>query len=52
VRRNLEAIAGHAPEAVPAYVALADAAINLATRARGLGPDEASAIREVLTEWR
>ena len=52
VRRNLEAIAGHAPEAVPAYVALADAAINLATRARRLGPDEASAIREVLTEWR
>ncbi|MGH2674936.1 MAG: Rossmann-like and DUF2520 domain-containing protein [Actinomycetota bacterium] len=52
VRRNLEAISAHAPEAVGAYVALADAAMDLAVRARRLGPEARSAIREVLDEWR
>jgi predicted short-subunit dehydrogenase-like oxidoreductase (DUF2520 family) len=52
VRRNLEAVAAHAPEAVPAYVALADAAVRLAVRGGRLGPGQASAIREVLGGWR
>jgi predicted short-subunit dehydrogenase-like oxidoreductase (DUF2520 family) len=52
VRRNLEAISSHAPEAVAAYVALADAAIDLAVRARRLGPDAVMGLREVLDEWR
>ncbi len=51
VRRNLEALSAHAPEAVQAYVALADVAIHLAVRARRLGPGEVSALREVLAEW-
>lgn len=51
VRRNLEALSAHAPEAVRAYVALADVAIHLAVRARRLGPGEVSALREVLAEW-
>jgi predicted short-subunit dehydrogenase-like oxidoreductase (DUF2520 family) len=52
VRRNLEAISAGAPGAVSAYVALADAAIGLAERARRLGPAAAMALREVLDEWR
>lgn len=52
VRRNLEAISAHAPEAVSAYVALADAAVHLAVRARRLGPAAVVALREVLDEWR
>lgn len=52
VRRNLEAISAHAPEAVAAYVALADAALDLAVRARRLGPDAVTGIRGVLAEWR
>jgi hypothetical protein len=52
VRRNLEAISAHAPQAAAAYVALADAAIDLAVRARRLGPDAVMGLREVLDEWR
>jgi predicted short-subunit dehydrogenase-like oxidoreductase (DUF2520 family) len=52
VRRNLEAISAHAPEAVSAYVALANAAVHLAVRARMLGPAAVVALREVLDEWR
>ena len=52
VRRNLEALTAHAPEAVPAYLALADAAILLAARAGRLGSADAAMLREVLGEWR
>ena len=52
VRRNLEALTTHASQAVPSYLALADAAIELAARAGRLGPAEAGALREVLDEWR
>ena len=52
VRRNLEAISAHAPEAAAAYVALADAAIDLAVRVHRLEPDDVTGLREVLDEWR
>lgn len=52
VRRNLEAISAHAKDAVAAYVALADAAIDLAIRDRRLGPQAVMGLREVLDEWR
>ena len=52
VRRNLEAIAAHDPDATAAYVALADAAIDLAVRGRRLGPEAVVGLREVLDGWR
>jgi predicted short-subunit dehydrogenase-like oxidoreductase (DUF2520 family) len=51
VRRNLEALAAHAPEAVPPYVALARAALDLAERAGRLPADRRTAVEEVLAEW-
>jgi predicted short-subunit dehydrogenase-like oxidoreductase (DUF2520 family) len=52
VRRNLEALARHVPHAVPAYVALAAAALSLAERSGRAPHDEGTEIREVLDEWR
>jgi predicted short-subunit dehydrogenase-like oxidoreductase (DUF2520 family) len=51
VRRNLEALAADAPEAVPAYVALARAALDLAEEAGRLYP-EARARVEGALEWK
>ena len=52
VERNLRALAAHAPEAVPAYVALADLALALATASGRLDPLGAAAVEEVLARWR
>jgi predicted short-subunit dehydrogenase-like oxidoreductase (DUF2520 family) len=52
VRRNLEALSSEAPDVLPAYVALADVALDLADREGRLGPDGRRAIHEVLDEWR
>jgi predicted short-subunit dehydrogenase-like oxidoreductase (DUF2520 family) len=52
VRRNLEALGRHAPEAIPAYVALARAAADLASSAGRLPPAGRAAIEEVLAGWR
>ena len=52
VRRNLEALWAHAPEAVPAYVVLAESALDLAVRAGRLAPEARSGVEEVLEEWR
>jgi predicted short-subunit dehydrogenase-like oxidoreductase (DUF2520 family) len=52
VAANLEALGAHAPDAVPVYVALADAASDLAVRSGRLAPEGHAAVREVLDRWR
>ncbi|HJS27551.1 MAG TPA: Rossmann-like and DUF2520 domain-containing protein [Actinomycetota bacterium] len=52
VRRNLEALEKHAPEAVRPYVALADLALALAERSGRLLPDGREAVEEELARWR
>jgi predicted short-subunit dehydrogenase-like oxidoreductase (DUF2520 family) len=52
VRRNLEAISFHAPEALQAYVALARAALDLAEADGRIGPPERAEVEEVLNRWR
>jgi predicted short-subunit dehydrogenase-like oxidoreductase (DUF2520 family) len=52
VRKNVTALAESAPEAVAAYVALADLATDLARREGRLQEDEARRVREALDPWR
>ena len=52
VAANLEALTKQAPEAVPAYVALADVALDLAHRSGRLSIDGRAAVEKVLDEWR
>jgi predicted short-subunit dehydrogenase-like oxidoreductase (DUF2520 family) len=52
VRRNLEALREGFPEAVPAYVALADVALDLAVRSGRLPEDGRGPVEEVLAGWR
>jgi predicted short-subunit dehydrogenase-like oxidoreductase (DUF2520 family) len=52
VRRNLDALAKHAPEAVRSYVALADLALSLAERSGRLPADGREAVEEELARWR
>lgn len=52
VQLNLEALRTHAPEAIPAYVALADLALGLAASAGRLPPRGGAAVKEVLDRWR
>ncbi len=52
VERNLRALAERAPEAVPAYVALADVALALAERAGRLRAEGRAVVRGVLDRWR
>ena len=52
LRRNLEALSSHAPDAVPAYVALARVALDLAERSGRLSAEGVREIREVLGAWR
>jgi predicted short-subunit dehydrogenase-like oxidoreductase (DUF2520 family) len=52
VAANLEALAKHAPQAVPAYVALADVALDLAHRSGRLSTVRRAAVEEVLDPWR
>jgi predicted short-subunit dehydrogenase-like oxidoreductase (DUF2520 family) len=51
VRRNLEALASHAPDAVPVYVALARAALDLAQSAGKIDADARARVEEILA-WR
>jgi predicted short-subunit dehydrogenase-like oxidoreductase (DUF2520 family) len=48
VRRNLEALERHAPDAIPAYIALARAALDLAESVGRLGPDARARVEEAL----
>ena len=52
VAANLEALAKHAPEAVPAYVALADVALHIAHRSGRLSTGARAAVEGVLDPWR
>ncbi len=52
VRRNLEALSKHAPEAVRPYVALADLALALAQRVGRLPATGRDAVEEELARWR
>jgi predicted short-subunit dehydrogenase-like oxidoreductase (DUF2520 family) len=52
VRRNLEALQEHAPEAVRPYVALADLALALAERSGRLPEAGREAVEEALARWR
>ncbi len=51
IRRNLEALASHARDTVPVYVALARASLDLAERAGRLAPGSRTRVEEVLAEW-
>jgi predicted short-subunit dehydrogenase-like oxidoreductase (DUF2520 family) len=52
VEANLRALAEHAREAVPAYVALADLALELASASGRLPAQGRIAVEEVLARWR
>jgi predicted short-subunit dehydrogenase-like oxidoreductase (DUF2520 family) len=52
VRRNLEALARQAPEAVAPYIALARLAADLAARSGRLPAEGYAAVREVLDGWK
>jgi predicted short-subunit dehydrogenase-like oxidoreductase (DUF2520 family) len=52
VRRNLEALSSHAPQAVPAYLALARVVLDLAERSGRLSAQGVGDVREVLGAWR
>lgn len=52
LQRNLEALARHLPEAVRAYVALADVALSLADRSGRSDVRGREAVEEVLGRWR
>lgn len=52
VETNLRGLAEHAPWAIPVYVALADLALELATRAGRLRPEARAAVEGVLARWR
>jgi predicted short-subunit dehydrogenase-like oxidoreductase (DUF2520 family) len=51
VARNLEALADRLPEAVPVYVVLARAALDLAVSGGRLAPEGRTAVEEVLSRW-
>jgi predicted short-subunit dehydrogenase-like oxidoreductase (DUF2520 family) len=51
IGRNLEALARHAPDTVPAYVAMARASLDLAERSGRLAPDARAAVEDVLDAW-
>jgi predicted short-subunit dehydrogenase-like oxidoreductase (DUF2520 family) len=51
IERNLQAVAEVMPEAVPAYVALARVALDLAVRAGRLDGDARMHVDEVLDRW-
>jgi predicted short-subunit dehydrogenase-like oxidoreductase (DUF2520 family) len=52
VRRNLEALSREAPEAIAAYVILAEAALDLASKAGKLTAPARSGVEEVLADWK
>ncbi|HEX6230608.1 MAG TPA: DUF2520 domain-containing protein [Actinomycetota bacterium] len=52
VDRNLRALAEHAPEAIAAYVALAEVALRLAADGGRLDAPAREAVEEVLARWK
>jgi predicted short-subunit dehydrogenase-like oxidoreductase (DUF2520 family) len=51
IRRNLEALAQHAPDLVPTYVALARSTLDLAGDAGRLADGARAAVEDVLAAW-
>jgi len=51
IRRNLDALELHAPELVPAYVAMARATLDLAERSGRLSSGARAAVEGVLDRW-
>ena len=51
IARNLAALQEHAPEAIPAYVALARVAAGLAAGSGNLSPEGEARVEEVLRRW-
>jgi predicted short-subunit dehydrogenase-like oxidoreductase (DUF2520 family) len=51
ISMNLEALSQTLPAAVPAYVAMAAAALDVATEAGRLSPEGRAAVEEVLQRW-
>lgn len=51
IERNLSALATHAPETVPAYVALARLTLDMAVRGDRLTPTQSEGVRDVLARW-
>ncbi|MGH2723483.1 MAG: Rossmann-like and DUF2520 domain-containing protein [Actinomycetota bacterium] len=51
IRRNLEALSEHAPESVPAYVALAGVALEVAERAGHLEASGRARVERELAAW-
>ena len=51
IRRNLEALEAHAPELVPAYVAMARATLDLAERSGRLSSGARAVVEDVLDRW-
>lgn len=52
VAGNLEALAANSPQAIPAYVALAQIALDLAERSGRLSAEARQPVEEVLSKWR
>ena len=52
IERNLEALRESAPNSIPAYVAMAEAAVHLARGRRPAGGDDAAGVQEVMDRWR
>jgi len=52
IGRNLEALSVAAPDAIPAYVALARVALDLAEHAGRLPPEDRRRVEEALARWR
>jgi predicted short-subunit dehydrogenase-like oxidoreductase (DUF2520 family) len=51
ITRNLEALATAAPQAVPVYVALARAALEIGARSGRVPPERSAAVEEALAQW-
>ncbi|MDQ4006185.1 MAG: DUF2520 domain-containing protein [Actinomycetota bacterium] len=52
IQRHLEALQTSAPHSIPAYLALAEAALHLASAAGHLDPVDAAGVQEVIDRWR
>ncbi len=52
IGRNLQALSAAAPDAIPAYLALATVALDLAEHAGRLPPDARRRVEEALARWR
>ena len=52
VARHLQALATAAPQAIPAYIALTDVALEIGARSGRLSAEDRALVEEVLARWR